>query len=165
MQRTDRLVSWRSDRGGSPEETGFTLIEVLMTITIMGVVAVGLLTGLGTVLIGSDRTRKTADVGTAVIKVADAVLDEAQFPYSTACPANGYAVGSTFASLSFPGMKITGAQVRVTNLEWWDGTAYTTTCPSTAPAPFDPLRLQRITIEARTDDGRGSRTLQFVKRG
>lgn len=151
------------------EESGVTLVELLVAIAITGIVAVGILSGLTTLSISSDRARKSSDAGSALYTAAD-VLQLPTVVYDTACPSTAYQAairaGMTALIVSGSVSRISPNDVSVTEVQYWDAatSTFTTTCiPSLATG--DPRRLQRVTLRASLPDLRVDRSLQVVKRG
>ncbi len=152
------------------EESGVTLVELLVAVAITGIVAVGILSGLTTLSLSSDRARKSSDAGSALYTAADALQT---VTYDNACPSTGYqaAIQAAVANpANFPAigaeMRVTVANVAVTDVKYWDAatSTFTTTCtPSLAVG--DARRLQRVTLRASLPDLRVDRSLQVVKRG
>jgi prepilin-type N-terminal cleavage/methylation domain-containing protein len=149
------------------EESGVSLVELLVAITITGIVAVGMVTGLTTLSVSSDRARKGADASSVLYTAADVVQ---KLPFSTTCPAT-YSLG-TPAGIPAAGatMRVTLADVSVDPLliEYWNpATAKFEPLSSCVPALAlgDTRRLQRITLHVQLADRRVNRDLQVVKRG
>jgi prepilin-type N-terminal cleavage/methylation domain-containing protein len=149
------------------EESGVSLVELLVAITITGIVAVGMVTGLTTLSVSSDRARKGADASSVLYTAADVVQ---KLPFSTTCPAT-YALG-TPAGIPAAGatMRVNLTDVNIAKVEYWDQ-ANSKFEPDPvlycvpALALGDTRRLQRITLHVQLADGRVNRDLQVVKRG
>ena len=152
------------------EESGVTLVELLVAIAITGIVAVGILASLTTLSISSDRARKGSDSGSALVTASDALQI---VTYDPACPSTAYqsAIQSAVADTSkFPAigtaMRVTVSNIAVTTVEYWNPAtaSFGPTCtPSLAVG--DPRRLQLVTLTASLPDARVNRVLQVVKRG
>jgi prepilin-type N-terminal cleavage/methylation domain-containing protein len=135
-------------------EAGFSLPEIILTIAIVGIAFAAILGGMATSIVVSDVHRKQATADALARSAAEAVKDQAVAYVSCAGP-NAYADALPAAP--------SGYSVSITAVAYWDGTSsnpmtFSGTCPS-------PDRgAQRITVVARSTDGRASETLEFVKR-
>ena len=145
------------------DENGVTLVELLVAISITGVVSVGILAGLLTLSTSADRAQKSSDAGSVLYTAADALQTLA---YDASCTETYSLTAPTGFPATPPGMRVTSANVTVTKVEYWDAATakFTNTCvPSLAVG--DPRRLQRVTLRAVLGDGRVDRSLEVVKRG
>jgi prepilin-type N-terminal cleavage/methylation domain-containing protein len=147
--RLDRL---RGDRGD-------TLVEVMVTISILGIAMVAITGGMATSIVTSDIHHKQAVSGMVLTNFAEAVQAA---PY-VACPAA--------APASYATATVTGTVVP---------SGYTTAIVSTTAMPFEyasggtpPFQsgcpgtdqgAQRIWLSASSNDGRDVETVQIVKR-
>lgn len=152
------------------EESGVTLVELLVAIAITGIVVVGILASLTTLSLSSDRARKGADAGSVLVTASDALQI---VTYDAACPSTSYqsAIQTAVADTSkFPAigteMRVTVSNVTVTSVAYWNAAtaSFGPTCtPSLAGG--DPRRLQLVTLRASLPDARVDRVLEVVKRG
>jgi prepilin-type N-terminal cleavage/methylation domain-containing protein len=127
-------------------EAGVTLIEVMVTIAIMGIGFTALLACLAGTFTAGDQNRKVAVAQTVARKYADA-LSNATY---VSC-----AVTTSYASalVSPP----SGFTVAVTNVEYWNGDSTATfgTSPSTCTTNGDQ-GVQRLNLRVtQTDSLRG----------
>jgi type II secretory pathway pseudopilin PulG len=123
-------------------EAGETLIEVVISIAIMGIAFVALLGGMLTAVSLSGLHREQAD---AQLQLVSAIEQVKAAPYNGGCPASPYTISGVNISI-----------------EYWNGVEFGSTC-------FDNLvpyyRTQRITFVLTTPDGRVNRTETILKRG
>lgn len=129
-------------------ETGATLVEVLLTVVIVGVAFAVIVGGIGTSVLVSDIHRKQATAGATLRSFAEAVKTE---PY-VACA----------TTASYPGAVITppsGYTKAVTGVRFWNEASGT----FVAACAADP-GLQLVTVEVRSIDERAVETLEVVKR-
>jgi Tfp pilus assembly protein PilV len=121
-------------------DAGETLIEVVISIAIMGIAFVALMGGMLTAVSLSALHRQQADTQ---LQLVSAVEQVKAGPYHVGCPASPYTV---------PGVTI--------SVEYWNGVQFGSTC-------FEDLvgyyRMQRITFTI-TIDGVGH-TETILKRG
>jgi Tfp pilus assembly protein PilV len=138
--------SLRSDRGES-------LIELLVTIVIMGTAVVALVGGLGVAITMSDIHRKQAKAGAYVRNFAEAIETEvAKSPSGYLPCGNAAAYQAMFASPE-PG----SFDRAVTAVAYWNGTAFANTCTTDGG-------VQRISLRVSSTDGRASEALDLVIR-
>jgi hypothetical protein len=125
----------------------------LVTVAILGIAVITIVAAMGTALRASDIHRKQARVETLLRNYAEAVTDPAVAYVDCAGP-GAYASPPGFSA---PG----GYSVSITAVSYWNGDN---------PATFGgacsspDTGIQRLTISAQSSDGRGSKTLGFVKR-
>lgn len=134
-------------RARSGGEAGVTLIEVVVSVFIMGVAFAVIVGGLGTAVVGSDLQRRQADADVALRHAAETMVYQ---PCGTT---------STYTPPPPP----VGITVTVERVSYWDGAErYADGLPGDcATAP--PLQL--LELEASSTGGRlVSRTLEVVKR-
>ncbi|MBI4729748.1 MAG: type II secretion system protein [Acidobacteria bacterium] len=131
-------------RRAGRDERGTTLVEVLVAVAIMGVAFTSILGGIATSIMASDMQRKEATAETVLRSYSEAVRLTA---YSS-CAAAYSAVYSPPS----------GFETRVLSIEYWEsGTTFQPTCAA-------DTGLQRLTLEARSTDGKASETVQILKR-
>jgi len=129
-------------------DSGATLIELLITIVITGILFAALLAGLGGMTKTSALHRRQADVGAVIRSAAEAVKNASY----VSCPAGSYpAYTAALAGVTLPGDVSTPVLVGVTKI---DGTS----CGAGDGG------LQRVEIKATSKDGLTSETLWVVKR-
>jgi len=125
------------------DEAGFTLVELLLAVSILGIGVVAVVGGMMTSIQVSDLGRRQAEGQVALRAYAEAVAGVAYSScapsYSTTySPPSGYAKSMTVA--------------------YWDGTStFTSTCGS-------DKGLQRVTLTITADDGRASESVAIAKR-
>ena len=132
-------------------ESGVSLIEVVISVFIMGVAFAVIVGGLGTAIIGSDLQRRQADADVALRATAETIS------YDPCGTAASYTPASSPAGLT----------VTVARVTYWNGDdKYEEEPGGAAPATCatDPP-LQLLDLEAESTGGRLiSRSLQVVKR-
>lgn len=110
-------------RGGEVLDEGFSLIEVLIAVVLLGIGVTAVLSGLQGAIIGSRVNRDLATANTVLISAAEAVKDEARNHYM-ACPTTydptigiapptGWTVSYTMVDCSSTGMKLQRIAVQV----------------------------------------------------
>jgi len=131
------------DAERADSEAGFTLVELLLAVGILGISGVALIGGMMTSIQVSDLGRRQAEGQGEVRAYAEAVAGTA------------YANCASSYSTSYsppPGYTATMA------VAYWDGTsAFTSTCGT-------DKGLQRVTLTVAATDGRGSETVAIAKR-
>lgn len=140
-------------RVGAQPERGETLVELLVTVAILGIGVVSIVFAMGSAITASDAHRKQSTVETVLRNYAEA-LEDPSVAYVPCAPASAYASPPGFTAPA-------NFAVEVVQVRYWNGeqdAQFLATCP-------DPDRgAQLLTIRARSDDERGRKTLNVVKR-
>ena len=158
------------------DQDGFSLVEILVTIAIVGVAFAAILTGLATAIRVSDAHRKQSTTDGLVRNAAEVVKDSVRNPYQNC------ATTYSTSSLSVP----TGYQIAV-SVQYWSGAsptglnyapAFSGSCP-TPVASSDPAAqvcpamvglavkdcgMQLVTVTASSVDGQATERVQLIKR-
>ena len=142
---TDRTP--RRRRGGS-DDGGETLVELLFTITIMGLTVVAVVGGIATAILLSVTHRKEATAGAAVHTFAEAVQNKA---------ATGYVSCATTSTYGGLYTAPTGFTASVTGVKYWNGTSFASTCGT-------DQGVQQVAIKVATPDNKVSETLLVIVR-
>lgn len=153
-------------RGKLPDETGFSLPEILITIVIVGVTFSAILGGLMTSISVSAFHRKEATADALARSAAEWVKDDARNVYdsSNANPSS-YSLGGVSAPSGF--------SVVISTVKCWDGSLPTSGSPyslsttshfSTSACTASDAGLQLIGISASSTDGRVSEAVEVIKR-
>ena len=145
------------------DENGFSLVEVLVTIVIVGVTFSALLGGLVTTITVSSLHRKQATADSVARSAAEWVKDSVANPYANCGGAGAYSLSGL--------QKPSGYAASITSVEYWDGTlpaagtAYSLDghMGSSCPGGGDK-GVQRITISVTSSDGQAQETVQVLKR-
>lgn len=136
------------------DESGFSLVEILITVVIVGIAFAAILGGMVTSIVVSDVHRKQASTDALVRSAAEAVKD-LSVAYVSCANAGDYASALPAAP--------SGYAVSISSVEYWDGTStdpvgFSGSCPS-------PDRgVQRVTLVATSSDGGATETVQILKR-
>ena len=145
----------RNDIGS---DAGFSLVEIVITIAIVGVTFSAILGGLFASITVSALQRTEATADTVARSAAEFVKDSGHNPYKNNCPGPG---AYSLAGLSVP----SGFSVHITDITYWDGqppagndVRFVSACPSPDHG------IQRITIAATSADGQATETVQVIKR-
>jgi len=115
-------------------EAGTTLIELLVTIAIMGIAFVGVVGGIGTAIIGADFQKRGATSGVVLTSAAERIVADTT-PYKPcALPAD----------YQDPTASPSGFLVAVTEVLFWDGgSRYVSEC---TPSDDEGVQLIRLTL-------------------
>lgn len=113
-------------------EAGTTLIELLVTIAIMGIAFVGVVGGIGTAIIGADFQERGATSGIVLTSAAEEIVADST-PYSS-CGATAYRDPPPQS----------GYDVAVDAVLFWDPqkSVFATTCPTSGDAGIQLIRLK-----------------------
>jgi prepilin-type N-terminal cleavage/methylation domain-containing protein len=134
----------RQSAGAMPD-AGFSLVETLVGIAILGVGVLTVVGGMMTSITVGDLDRRQADGQTALRTYAEAVVGDTYTGCTTSYPA---------AAFSVP----TGWTASMTVAYWSTATStFTSTCGTDSG-------LQRVTLTVSATDGRGTESLSLGKR-
>lgn len=125
-------------------EAGTTLVEVLITVMILGVAFVAFLGGMGTSIMSSDLHRRQAEGETLVRRYAEFVKAQ---PYASGCPASYSSAGFTPVPPRFTVLAPTVA---------YRDTSGGSACSVTSS--------HIVTVAVESTDGRVTESVQVVKR-
>lgn len=141
-----------NDQGESTRDTGTTLVELVVTVAILGVAFAAILGGMSTSSIASDQHRKQATAETVLRSLAESVKRQ---PYT--CP-GAYTAGQ----ITVPA----GYVASVDQVQYWDGSTPLT--PSrfspTPPACGNDRGIQIVVLSVSSSGGGVREQLQVLKR-
>ncbi|MDX6204090.1 MAG: hypothetical protein QOF39_147 [Frankiales bacterium] len=128
-------------------DAGVTLVELILTVAIMGIAIVTIVGGAMTSILDSDYNHKQADAANVLQAYADSVAAMAYQP--------------CLASYSPAYTPPTGYSVSILGTEYWDSTnsMFISTCPGAGD-----YGLERLTLQVTSTDSRASEVLQVEKR-
>jgi prepilin-type N-terminal cleavage/methylation domain-containing protein len=130
---------------GSPDG-GFTLVELLLAVAILGLGVLTVVGGMMTSILVSDLGRRSADGQGALRAYAEAVANDTYSSCATTYPAAGFSAPTGFTTSL--------------TVSYWvpSSTSFATTCPATDAG------LQRIRLTLTATDGRGTESVVVAKR-
>ena len=142
---------------GPREERGESLIEVLITVVILGLAVVAILSALGTLVRGTDIHRQQSNATVVAENAAEAIKGNGTAFVTCATPADyAAAVAGTTRPTGW-------AAPTVLTVQYWNGSGFGSTCYDSTAAPLlAPLQL--VSVKAASPNGRGTSLLSFVKR-
>ena len=133
----------RAPRG----DEGFTLVEMLVAIALMGIGVAAVLSGIMTSIVTSDVHRKQATGETVMRGYAE---EAKQVTYS-----------SCATTYTIPYSAPNGYTVVLEGVDYWNGTAW---AAQPAPTCASTPTVQRLRLATATDDGRGAESVEVVVR-
>ncbi len=143
---------------GRSDDAGFTLVECLISVAILGIAFAALLGGMATSAITSDYHRKEATAHTVLVSAAEAVKDTNRNPFRKA-DCSGEAVYNPYTGITLPSPSWT---ITSDSVKYWNGTSFATGYAANCKTAY-PLQL--ITLSVHSPDGRAVETVGVVKRG
>ncbi|MEY2420213.1 MAG: hypothetical protein QOI95_280 [Acidimicrobiaceae bacterium] len=145
---------------GAFGDAGFSLIEVLVAIVILGISIVTLVSALAASIAGSDRHNQQAKVESVVDSAVEKVKDPVGVVHVN-CATTSQATYVTAAQSAALALSWPASSVQITDVKYWDGSAFGATCYD--DAAHGNLALQQITITVTSPGSRADQTLAFVK--
>ena len=127
----------------SHRQAGFTLVEMLLAVSILGIAVVTLVGGLMTAITVSDLGRRQSEGQVALRAFAEAVAADPYTSCASSYPASAFSAPAGYT-----------ASLAVT---YWDGAAFTGSCGT-------DTGLQRVRLTVTATDGRGVEVLTMAKR-
>jgi prepilin-type N-terminal cleavage/methylation domain-containing protein len=150
--------------GRATFDDGFSLIEVLLSVVIMGLVFVAILGSMGTSIVASDVHRQQADVGAVAVSAAERIASHDLVYVACATPTTSsyLAEARAAAPTGWPVSTIAIADVKYETF-----TAVTASFRSGLLNCLDSrgIKVQEVTVKVTSPDGRASTTLAVVKNG
>ncbi|WBQ07093.1 type II secretion system protein [Kribbella sp. CA-293567] len=138
----------RGDRG----DRGESLLELVVSISLMGVAIVAVMSGLTTTVLLSDVQRKEATAGTTVRNYASALQQYVANGHYVACATAGsYVVPGFTPPAGFTARVVAGS------VKYWTGALWLPLC-------LPDRGLQKLRISVESADGRASESLDVVLR-
>jgi type II secretory pathway pseudopilin PulG len=134
------------------DETGSTLVEIVVVIVLLGAAVATMLGALATAIRTSANHRASAIAGALVANAAEIIIDPST-PY-VAC-ADGTSYASALLPQSDPSITLT-----VVSVTYWERNVPAT---FSAPCSADP-GVQLIRVRASSADGTALEELEFTKR-
>lgn len=140
---------------------GFTLVELLVAMAILGTAVVALMGALGVAIRTSDRHETQSQASVLLQAAAEALADPARNPWTECAQPGDYDPTAGFAA---EGIVVpAGYAVSVGAVRYYDGGGFGTTCYE--PSQGWAARLQAIELSVTGPAGRGNASLDVIKRG
>lgn len=131
------------------DDRGETLIELLMSLAIIGIAMVAIVGAMTTGIVVSDRHRKQAIAGATVMSYAGSVKQAAKSGYQPTCtPTYGSAFGEP-----------TGYAKSIVAVSFWNGSTFPVSCD-----PAADIGVQMLTLQVASADGRATERLVVIVR-
>ena len=136
------------------EETGETLVEILVSSTLLGIIGIGIIGAIASVLISTDIDRKTSQSEVIINSFAAAIQ---RAPFQTCGSPAGYN-----GAFTAPGSFV----ATVTDVSYWDGTK-PTVVPTVVTTPSTPPQSSALNFgkSCGTDHGLQQIKLEVTRSG
>jgi Tfp pilus assembly protein PilV len=141
-------------------QRGETLIELLVTVSIMGIAFIGILAGIGVTFVASDSHRQAATAEGVLRNYAERIQDPTDVPYVTCATTSSYTTPIGFA------LPAAGWTASVTSALWWQGNTPPTFLATLATCPSSDKGLEQLTLTVKSPTGlhQATATVVIVKR-
>ena len=143
---------------GCDHDRGDTLVELLVSIVIMGIAALAIFGALLTSVKVSDYHRKQASAGADVHNFAEALTTYVAASYMQCATTTNYAP----ATVGYTVPAGTAFTASTTSVGYW--VISTRTWDSTGCTPANDSGVERVTIQVASNDLRATESLQVVVR-
>jgi prepilin-type N-terminal cleavage/methylation domain-containing protein len=147
-------------------DDGLSLIELMISVAILGIAFVAVLGGMTSSIFASDVHRKQSDVTTILRSYAESIKAAAYSECATTySPSFSGLTGTTYTAAD--GIRFT---IPATTVLHWNGNTGTPTfvaagsIGSCASSPASDNGLQQVTITVSSVDARASQTIKIAKR-
>jgi len=139
LARTRARIKARADSSGATgDERGDTLVELLMTLVVLGLAGVALVAAFGTSILASGEHRQLANVDAVMRSTAEsatALLQQQPDPKYLTCGDATYYNSTLNNDLSLKQNLPPGYTFLITNVNYWNGAVFSATCIPTSTSP------------------------------
>lgn len=139
------------------DQRGETLLEILVSVSIMGVCFVAVIAGIGTTLLATDTHRQEATAEAVLRTYAERMQDPADVAY-VACATT--ATYTTPVGFTLP---TAGWSASVTLVQSWQGDT-PPTFSATCPSPDKGVQQLTLRVQSPVGNHRATETVVIVKR-
>jgi len=150
----DQPAGESQQESGNPRRAkrdgGFSLIEIVVSVTLLGVASASILAALGASTHGSARHREVA-TATAWLQSA---ADELETELVTNCGGDALTDYTTTVKTVANSDNWNPNFITVTDVKWWNGSSFGTTC-------YDDVQL--VSLRVASPNGKVTQTLDVVK--
>jgi hypothetical protein len=139
-------------------ELGETLVELLVTVAIMGTAFVGVLAGIGTTFMATDSHRQDATAEAVLRSYAERMKDPTGMVYVNCATSATYGTPNGFS------VPAAGWTATVTTLLYWQGDTAPATFTSAVCSTDKGLQQLTLTVKSPTGAHQATATVVIVKR-
>jgi Tfp pilus assembly protein PilV len=144
-------------RAGRNNQRGETLLEILVSVSIMGTAFVAIIAGIGTTLMATHVDRQAATAETVVRSYAERMQDPVDVPYVDCATTSTYTTPIGFA------LPAAGWTASVTSVMAWQGDTPPTFAAS-CPSPDEGLQQLTLTVQSPAGFHQATKSIVIVKR-
>lgn len=158
VERADRHAGADPQRPRRSRDGGFSIVEIVITISLMGIVVAPILTAVAVSIRASSTSLTAAEVETVLVNAVDRV-NRAPRSAATACVLTG-PVGAAVETHGWPASSATVGHEYLDPGGVWKTDPSGTACPG---GVFQNTLVQRITVTITSPEHGVRRTLQVVR--
>ena len=147
----------RRDATAASTDRGYTLIEMLIAIVLMGTIVLSIMGGMWAVV----RASRQSDERAKVQAVLGSAADRVSVLIHNNCPEES-GVYELFASKAASSVGWDSSSVRIVDYKYWDGASWVDDCNLTAGLTVKRT-LQKLTIEATAPGSGYTGQLEIIK--
>jgi prepilin-type N-terminal cleavage/methylation domain-containing protein len=134
-------------------EAGYTLVELVIALSILALVATVFLGGLATIIRGSRASDAQARVEAIQSAAADRVATVPFLACASPAAYEGFVQDAT-STVAWPSSALT-----IVDIKYWNGVTFSAACSPTSVVNF----VQLVTVKVTSPDGSYSRSMEVAK--
>lgn len=148
----------------SAEDLGDTLVEVLITVMILGITAAGLVGAMTTASAGSGNHQDEAYAQSLAVAAAEQLESTSTTYHSCAAASDYVSTAQTAYSAANLPAPWTSATIQVASVQYWTSTGWSTNVADCIDGSVPNGGLQKIQVQVTSPDQKAVESVWFIKR-